>query len=118
MARDLDQCTSTPKQLLVGDWVVYMQHLPSWKLRVVPFVIDGNTPPCRCPGVLQESHRALMTKDLMNSGLLRDRYVADLFERLQVGNSVLNRSVLDMVHVHSRKPHPRHKLCIMPLVSR
>lgn len=25
-----------------------------------------------------------MTKDLMNSGLLRDRYVADLFERLQV----------------------------------
>lgn len=27
----------------------------------------------------------LMAKDLMNSGLLRDRYVADLFQRLQVG---------------------------------
>lgn len=41
-------------------------------------------PVCMLASVLQESHRALMTKDLMNSGLLRDRYVADLFERLQV----------------------------------
>lgn len=38
---------------------------------------------------VQESHRALMTKDLMNSGLLRDKYVADLFGRLQVGQAVL-----------------------------
>lgn len=29
-----------------------------------------------------------MTKDLMNSGLLRDRYVADLFERLKVSLAV------------------------------
>lgn len=55
-------------------------------------VSDGNNGlaaapvPCAlCPApATQESHRALMTKDLMSSGLLRDRYVADLFERLQV----------------------------------
>ncbi|WIA16688.1 hypothetical protein OEZ85_013346 [Tetradesmus obliquus] len=32
---------------------------------------------------LQDAHRALVAKDLMKSGLLKDRYVADLFARLQ-----------------------------------
>eukprot|EP00775_Hariotina_reticulata_P002908 gene2908-3196_t len=32
---------------------------------------------------LQEAHRALVAKDLMRSGLLKDRYVADLFTRLK-----------------------------------
>jgi hypothetical protein len=33
---------------------------------------------------VQDSNRALLTKDLLSSGLLRDSYVADLFGRLQV----------------------------------
>lgn len=32
---------------------------------------------------LQQAHRRLVAKDLMNSGILKDRYVADLFTRLQ-----------------------------------
>jgi len=44
---------------------------------------------------LQDSHRALMTKDLLNSGLLRDRYVADLFERLQVNIACSQLNVHD-----------------------
>lgn len=57
------------------------------------------TTTCRSFLSLQESHRALMTKDLMNSGLLRDRYVADLFERLQVrgGAAALGCELLDSV---------------------
>jgi hypothetical protein len=54
---------------------------PRWRCRVAL-----RAPLCCCCWLLQESHRALMTKDLMNSGLLRDRYVADLFGRLQVSS--------------------------------
>jgi hypothetical protein len=51
-----------------------------------------------------------MTKDLMNSGLLRDRYVADLFERLQVRHSILTVTVTPVCLKHREAIPANHSI--------